>query len=307
MTTKTTTSPAAAGEQLLTAVRARLAGDEVDVDTALDDFAATLPDPADATNVRTTVQTVLDYAQSWAGRGDPGTGRLLALGRCYLVAAALDRTTAPFPKLAELRAAEQAVTDAERAADQALTDLEQAVADHDVERVMKLRGEVEVGHPGRIAEAKMAMLRLQIEQAHAHAEPGLARIEASIAALHAAQDRLAELVKQVKRAEIEVRARFADRDGAQAASRELVDAASALTSQLKELEANHASDSDARLRRIAGLPPKVAQVAAEESPQAKSLIGTSTQPYAPENRPDTFVSVGTARHIAAPVVDGGNF
>lgn len=211
----------------------------------------------------------------WVNRnGNPQVGERMALVKLHQVTAAIDAGRHPFERQADLDAALLALTDAEQAAADALAELNAAVKAGDVTEVMRLRGEVEVGSPRKIGEARKQLLRLQVEQAEAAAGPAKQRAVEAHRRVEARKEELAKLVRQIEQARHDVDAAAIEAAACDQGSAILAEQVGQRRTELTTLETSHDREMEQRLRRIAGLD-------ASEAPAAPT----------------------TARRIQAPVVD----
>ncbi|MGI8881051.1 MAG: hypothetical protein ACR2KJ_11215 [Jatrophihabitans sp.] len=167
-----------------------------------------------------------------------------------------------FEGQSDLDLAASAAVKADATYDSVLAQLEKAVERADIDKVMRLRGEVEVTLPQKVAEARLRHLELQVGRAEAQRdslEPrteqairaqrvALKAIEAAKQALDQAVERHTQQRVEVAQADDQVR-----RANAVLADRE---------QQLEEMRATHKAESSKRLRRLAGL----AELSAESTP-----------------------------------------
>lgn len=271
------------GEQLLTEMRAFIRGEQVDLDAAVAAFARAASGVAtdeSLAEVRRTVPAIVSKYRQWAGHNGVEVGQRMGYAQMHQLAAAIDAAVSPFGRADDLAAAERELDSREQDAQQALADLEAAVAAADVQKVMQLRGEVEVGHPGRIAEARKALLKLQIEREQARVRPAEIREGKARAATMKARQHLADLTNQVKAAEQAVTLAHMELDSTQTGRQALVDEMRRRQAELSDLETNHDREMQARLRRIAGLPELVAPVETERGPTPHSLMMQQINPVA---------------------------
>ncbi|MGW3854734.1 hypothetical protein [Micromonospora arida] len=317
MTTKTTTPPteavglAEAGDKLLDEVRDLIRPATIDMDALASAIVAFegAASGRDTAGVRAAVATIVSKHKQGYEFRDAQTASRMAAQHLWRLTNALDDLLVPFDRAEELTAAEQTLAGRERAAQRALADLEQAVQDGDVDKVMALRGEVEVKHPRAIAEARTAVLELRIERERAGVDARATRARQFAGVSSKADTEHREAVARLARAAEDAALANLAYGEVSRIAHDAKAGIGALERELGELKANHEQEMQARLRRIAGLP-EVGQPEADDDQGERrptSLIGQSTQPYAPGNRPDTFVSVGMspglARHIDAPAVD----
>lgn len=252
-----TASPANA---LIDAVRAHLDGQAVDVDKALTAFAGAVAGTAaddDLQQVREATGEVLSRYRWWLDRDGQATAKKMAAMPFPQLIAAVDRAVAPFPQLPELLAARAELEGAEDAAQKALEELNAAIEAVDVDTVMRLRGEVEVGNPGRIAAARRRVLELEVERAEAQLKPSTARNFAAGTAVMNADKKRAAAEQALRIAEAEFEARKAEQAGIHQVQTELARSIKERRAALAEMEATEREDAKARLRRIAGLPEPI--------------------------------------------------
>lgn len=304
MTTTTTSALADAGEKLLDEIRDIIREPSIDqnaVESAVAAFKAAAGD-IDITAVRYAIGTINGKHKQGYEFRDAQTASRMAAQNLWQLASALDNLTVPFDQAAELAAAEQELTQRERDQKQALTELERAVQAGDVDKVMALRGEVEVKHPRRIAEARTAVLELRIEQERGRADAAAARArEFAALSTEASEEHKAAAARLARAAEDAALANLAYGEMSRVA-REANTGVSALERELGELKTSHEQEMRARLRRIAGLPESGAPASGQQvEPDYDSPIVEVMQP--PLIGEPTVLSPGTARHIGAPVAN----
>ncbi|MBQ1060052.1 hypothetical protein [Micromonospora sp. C41] len=285
--TTTTSTPA---DDLLAAVRTatrRPVVDQAAIDKALDAFAEATD--GDISDVRAAAREIVRRHKQGLGYGGNLGGPRMAAQYLWQLAIAADQVGQTWERHDELAAAEQELAQREQGHRDALAALEQAVKSGDVDRVMKLRGEVEVKHPTRIAEARTAVLELRIEQARARQGGGAERGARARRLLTEAQERHNQLAAQIAQAAEDINlARLEHSEGMQAAAR-LDSEASALQAELSTLKTTHEREMQARLRRIAGLPePEV-----ESTPEDRQVLvlGTTVRADAHDFTPSTAGSL----------------
>jgi hypothetical protein len=256
VTTTDTGAARAAADHYIDQLRRLTHGEDIDHDAAARDLAAALDGHATSASIAGIVaagNATIEYYKLWTHRGAADAARMATL-RLQNVYTAVDAALAPFDQADDLAAAEADLARIEAEAAQAMHDLEAAVTAVDVAKVMQLRGEVEVGYPGRIGEARQRLLRLQVAEAEA-------ALAAAGTRLHRAEATVAEENAEVQRilAELEA-ARTKQTTAEQAAAyargsrNALTERRSTLAAQLRDLSATHERDQQNRLRRIAGLP-----------------------------------------------------
>ncbi|MEV7264189.1 hypothetical protein AB0N38_11620 [Micromonospora aurantiaca] len=264
--TTTTSTPA---DELLAAVRAstrRPAVDQAAIDKALDDFAEATD--GDISAVRAAAREIVRrHEQGHVYSGNAG-GPRMAAQYMWQLALAADQAGQAWERHDELAAAEQELAQREQDHRAALAELEQAVKAGDVDQVMKLRGEVEVKHPTRIAEARTKVLELRIERARTWQAGGAERSARALRLLTEAQERHAQLVAQIEQAAEDINlARLEHAEGIHATA-QLTTEANAIQAELSTLKTTHEREMQARLRRIAGLPePEV-----EPTPEDRQVL-----------------------------------
>jgi len=239
-----------------------------DFDAALSELLDALED-ADATGPEGAIASVL--AETWTRARAPferpgvmlvATTTNHARYELRVMRAALDRALDPFDRADELAAAEQAVEAAEQEQRRLVAALTDAVERVDVDTVTRLRGEVEVGAPGRISQARLRVLELRIAEAEAAAERPTARHAKHTAAAERADADVDKARCRLQEAEDAAAVAVRDRDLAaqdQAAARSRADE---LRDQLEHARAADRVDQQARMRRLAGLPDPVPETTA---------------------------------------------
>lgn len=276
-----TTAPLTeASEQLLTAVRGATRQATVDRDaiqTALDTFATTAGDSATDSDFQAIHAAAWEIAarhkQGYDYRGKDTAARMAAQ-YMWKLSAALEHLAHPFDGADALASGEQELAQRERAATAALTELENAVQAGDVDAVMRLRGEVEVKHPRRIAEARTAVLELRIEQARARQAGTADRAARGRRLVSDAEQRLAELHRQVQQAEEDVTLAKLEQGADSQAAGTAASKVQQMEAEMTELTTSHEAEMQARLRRIAGLP-EPEQPREPESTEVRILGATS--------------------------------
>lgn len=187
-------------------------------------------------------------------RAEPEASRAEAHGQMPHICAALDRALARFDRQSELEAATAEVADLDQQYHQTIAALERAVADADVPTVMKLRGDAEVGLPGRLGAARIRLLELQIAQAEAQRSKAPERTRAFAEAVDRAKEEHEEAVRQVERARAAFYGAGHRRDTAKRLAAEAEARGVRLRVEHEALVASHEQDQQRRLRRLAGLP-----------------------------------------------------
>ncbi|WP_432051125.1 hypothetical protein [Verrucosispora sp. NA02020] len=277
MTTDTdsfTTSPAEAGQRLIDRMRhiaRERVADRAAAQQALDDFLAEV-DGVDTAAVETAVREVIaqheKIRQTYDDAGPRGaTSALVALMH------AVD--TIGQPLAAEVAAAERTLAEREQAASDALAAMGRAVDAGDAVTVMALRGEVEIEHPRRIAEARTALLELRIAQARARMQCTAARpTESARRVVEATQQRDAAAAA-FRRASEGVALAELEREWTKDAHGRQAGAVLNLERELTQVQANHQQEMRDRLRRVAGLPEPTPQ------PQPSALPRQVVQDFSP--------------------------
>lgn len=287
MTDTIETSTAEQDARVLDAARGIAQGQAVDIDAV-----------TDVPSIQAALTGIGRERNRWMNlNGDAAAGQAMALAKLHTVTTAIDAVRAPFARLDELAAAEQEVQRREQAGRDALAELEAAVKAGDVEKVMRLRGEVEVGKPRQLAEARKALLRLQIEQEEARVRPAEIReVQARIVETEAKQ-RIIALTSELQQAQADLRAAEQATRGMQAGREQLSAQLAERQAELSDLESNHDREMQARLRRIAGLAEPVEAAEPEPGPAARSLVGHQINPVAPDFRADGPPPRRTPDHV----------
>lgn len=285
-----TTSPLTeAGENLLGAVRAAVRVATVDqaaVQAALDEFATTTGiTGANLEPVQAAAwEVVRRHKQGMDFRGHEAASRM-AVQYMWKIAAAMDDLDAPFDRADDLDAAEQELAQREQAAKEALLHLEQAVQAGDVDAVMKLRGEVEVKHPRRIAEARTSVLQLQLEQVRARQSVAAGRADRTGNLREAAEQRHAKLTQQLAQAVEDVTLANLEAGAYREAATSGAAEVRQIEAELTALKTTHEQEMQARLRRVAGLPEPERQQ--EQGSTEVRIIGTVSRSGAHDFTPTT--------------------
>lgn len=274
--TDTTTAPLIeAGDRLIDAVRQLTRGRTVDRDAiqaAIDNFIEHAGHPAEQLKPiqQATWDIVHAHKRGVEYQGFEAGPRMAAQNMPRL-SGAIDDLAAPFERADDLAAAEQELAQRERNAKAALAELEQAVQAGDVDAVMKLRGEVEVKHPRKIAEARTTVLELQMERVRSGQDAARARVERARQIHREAEQRRADLLDQVKQAVEDATLAALEATRLSEAATERSSEVSNLAAELATLKNTHEAEMHARLRRIAGLPEP--QQAGGEPARAREIGG----------------------------------
>jgi hypothetical protein len=222
---------------------------------ALQRLSQVLAPVASKSDYDAAVLAVEDALRRYASRSpsEQFSARLEARAQLPRICGALDRALARFDQQPEIDAASAEVATLEGDYRRALAALERAVADADVPKVMELRGEVEVGLPGRLGLARLRLLGLQIAQAELWASRAPTRMGYFAAAVKTAEEEYAEAERRVEVARGEFFAAGQRRDTANHLASEAQRRVAALRAERDSLAASHEQDQQRRLRHLAGL------------------------------------------------------
>jgi hypothetical protein len=256
VTTTKLAAAADAADTLLDGIRTRIdtGPAELDVRDLLAELETAFTAAGrDAHPVTSAVQVVVGTYNSTAVRHDTNIATRHARTRIRDIARAIDQALVVFDRQADLDDAHADLDRLEREAADALSRLQAAVEQADVPAVMTLRGEVEVGYPGKLEQAQLRILDLQIEKADATCAAPRARVEQKRAVEQKATEAAEAAKAEWERLEQIRQDAAAALGAASAAAADTERHVAELQQERADLASRHQVEATNRVRRLAGL------------------------------------------------------